>query len=44
MSKKELSKEQKSYAVAQYNFAREYYRQNEYDLNYTLTSYVDLKY
>lgn len=44
MNKKELSKEQKSYAVAQYNFAKEYYKQNEYDLNYTLTSYVDLKY
>lgn len=40
----ELSSEQKKLAQAQYDFAREYNRLNKYDLNYTLTNYVDLKY
>ena len=42
--KSELSKEQKNLAKDQYQFAREYQANNEYDLNYHLTNYVDIKY
>jgi len=40
----ELSKQQKQLAMAQYKFAKDYSVQNEYDLNYHLTNYVDIKY
>lgn len=41
---KELSKEQIKLADAQYKFALEYNHQNEFDLNYMLINYVDIKY
>lgn len=41
---KDLNKEQKAFSIAQHNFAKDYQKHNEYDLNYTLTNYVDLKY
>jgi hypothetical protein len=40
----ELTKEQKELSDAQFNFAKEYNKMNRLDLNYILTSYVDLKY
>lgn len=41
---KELTKEQKQISHAQYDFAKEYNLDNKKDLNYTLVTYVDLKY
>ena len=40
----DLTGEQKHLADAQHNFACEYNRLNKHDLNYLLTTYVDLKY
>lgn len=40
----DLDDEQKEFAIAQYKFAKDYNRLNEYDLNYQMTTYVDLKY
>lgn len=41
---KELSKDQIKLANSQYKFAMEYNKNNEIDLNYHLTNYVDIKY
>lgn len=40
----ELTPEQCTLAEAQLQFAHEYQQENEFDLNYTLTNYVDMKY